>query len=107
MPWRTCVTPWRGPMGKCLPVFPEGMRNFCEPDWTDVPAFAECKGTERAKRTRIAAAGRAQLLFRRRRSGNHVAKRLPGILPPMTRRKTLETVKFIRFLDSSQRHAAF
>lgn len=80
--------------GDALPLAKECGSYFAEPDWSGIPDFAEVKGQLAAKRAlEIAAAGGHNVLL----SGppgsgkSMLAKRLPGILPPMTEEETLET----------------
>ena len=81
--------------GELLPVNPERAQDlFAEPDWSMEADFADVKGQIAAKRAlEIAAAGGHHVLF----SGppgsgkSMLAKRVPGILPPMTEQETLET----------------
>lgn len=81
--------------GNLLPLDSSAARNlFEEPDWSGIPDFAEVKGQQTAKRAlEIAAAGGHNVLFcGPPGSGKSMlAKRLPGILPPMTEEETLET----------------
>lgn len=79
--------------GNLLPLQP-GHDLFAEPDWSNLPDFSEVKGQSAAKRAlEIAAAGGHHCLFiGPPGSGKSMlAKRLPGILPPMTEAETLET----------------
>ncbi|MBR2426378.1 MAG: YifB family Mg chelatase-like AAA ATPase [Lentisphaeria bacterium] len=80
--------------GNALPLARDPDNCFTEPDWSGIPDFAEVKGQTAAKRAlEIAAAGGHNVLL----SGppgsgkSMLAKRLPGILPPMTVEETLET----------------
>lgn len=67
---------------------------FAEPDWSHIPDFAEVKGQNTAKRAlEIAAAGGHNVLMIGPPGAGKsmLAKRLPGILPPMTGEETLAT----------------
>ncbi len=80
--------------GQCLPMAADSDSVFCEPDWSDLPDFADVKGQAAAKRAlEIAAAGGHNVLFigPPGTGKSMLAKRLPGILPPMTVDETLET----------------
>lgn len=69
---------------------------FAEPEWDGLHDFSDVKGQGPAKRAlEIAAAGGHNVLFvGPPGSGKSMlAKRLPGILPPMTEHETLETSK--------------
>lgn len=88
--------------GKFAPMPKEAANTlFAEPDWESIPDFADVKGQFAAKRAlEIAAAGGHNVLF----SGppgsgkSMLAKRLPGILPPMTEKETLETSRIYSLL---------
>ena len=80
--------------GQLAPVPQEMSSAFTDPDWSQIPDFSEVKGQSAAKRAlEIAAAGGHNVLL----SGppgsgkSMLARRLPGILPPMTIEETLET----------------
>ena len=80
--------------GETAPLPRENGISFSEPDWSGLPDFSEVKGQNGAKRAlEIAAAGGHNVLL----SGppgsgkSMLAKRMPGILPPMTVEETLET----------------
>lgn len=88
--------------GELLPIDPDRAKDlFAEPDWTAEADFADVKGQLAAKRAlEIAAAGGHHVLF----SGppgsgkSMLAKRVPGILPPMTEAETLETSRIYSLL---------
>lgn len=88
--------------GNIAPVAAEAADSlFGEPDWESIPDFADVKGQFAAKRAlEIAAAGGHNVLF----SGppgsgkSMLARRLPGILPPMTEKETLETSRIYSLL---------
>lgn len=87
--------------GTLLPISAGGESLFLEPDWSGVPDFAEVKGQASAKRAlEIAAAGGHNVLFIGPPGAGKsmLAKRLPGILPPMTPEETLETSKIYSVL---------
>ncbi len=76
------------------PIPAEAGATYNEPDWNCIPDFCEVKGQSAAKRAlEIAAAGGHNCLM----SGppgsgkSMLAKRLPGILPPLSVEETLET----------------
>ena len=73
---------------------PDGNSLFAEPDWSGAPDFADVKGQTLAKRAlEVAAAGGHNIIFigPPGTGKSMLAKRLPGILPPMTIDETLET----------------
>ena len=81
--------------GELLPVDPSAADGlFAEPDWSNIPDFSDVKGQNSAKRAMeiAAAGGHALLMIGPPGAGKSMlAKRLPGILPPMTEQETLET----------------
>ena len=67
---------------------------FADPDWSGVPDFSEVKGQNAAKRAMevAAAGGHNMLMVGPPGAGKSMlAKRLPGILPPMSEAETLST----------------
>ena len=80
--------------GELMPVQPDADGVFAEPDWSQISDFADVKGQFQAKRAlEIAAAGGHNVLFvgPPGTGKSMLAKRLPGILPPMTEEETLDT----------------
>ena len=80
--------------GGILPLAPAKIDLFQEPDWSIYPDFADVKGQYMAKRAlEIAAAGGHNVLFigPPGTGKSMLASRLPGILPPMTEKESLET----------------
>lgn len=77
---------------------PPAMRPpFCpEQDWDEIPDFSDVHGQPLARRAmEIAAAGRHNILLvgAPGTGKSMLAKRLPGILPPLERRESMETTK--------------
>ncbi len=82
--------------GVALPLKQDAETLFGEPDWSSIPDYADVKGQAAAKRAmEIAAAGFHNILMigTPGTGKSMIAKRLPGILPPMTIDETIETSK--------------
>lgn len=83
------------------PLQADHTSSFAEPDWTQIPDFADVKGQYLAKRAlEIAAAGGHNVLFigPPGTGKSMLAKRLPGILPPMSEEETLDTSRIYSVL---------
>jgi len=79
--------------GTVKPMNADANSLFREPDWSEIPDFADVKGQTAAKRAlEISAAGGHNVLFigPPGTGKSMLARRLPGILPPMTVEETLE-----------------